>query len=179
MLPYPITVAFDDFLASQNLTLQAVLIGGSALALLGVVDRPTRDFDILHPELSPEILQAARDFASIMQRQGIDLDKDWLNNGPAQLGDVLPPGWISRTQHVFQGKALSLITLGRSDLLKSKLFALCDRGTDLQDCIALQPDALELKNAESWLIDQDAHPAWEQHVQDTLADLSNRLNHGI
>ncbi|MCG5055450.1 MAG: hypothetical protein KA712_20990 [Myxococcales bacterium] len=49
---------------------------------------------------------------------------DWLNNGPMQLSDVLPTGWRERVQPIFQGQVLALSTLGRPDLLKSKLFAL-------------------------------------------------------
>ena len=70
--------------------------------------------------------------------------EDWLNNGPMQLVDVLPIGWERRTRSVFIGEALKLATLGRRDLLLTKLFALCDRGTDLADCIALAPSFEEL-----------------------------------
>ena len=40
---------------------------------------------------------------------------------------------------VFRGEAIELHTLGRSNLLKAKVFALCDRGFDLPDCVALNP----------------------------------------
>ncbi|CAN5912349.1 hypothetical protein BH11MYX2_BH11MYX2_01270 [soil metagenome] len=49
-----------------------------------------------------------------------------------------------------------LRTLGRPDLIKSKLFALCDRGTDWSDCIALAPSREELTEALPWLEIQDA-----------------------
>jgi len=44
---------------------------------------------------------------------------------------------IDRVQFVFRGEAIELHTQGRSDLLKAKVFALCDRGFDLPDCVAL------------------------------------------
>src|SRR3954454_24315440 len=78
------------------------------------------------------------------RRTTSELLDDWLNIGPMQLGDVLPAGWRERVQRIFEGRVLVLSTLGRSDLLKSKLFALCDRGTDLLDCIALAPTAEDL-----------------------------------
>ena len=104
---------------------------------------------------------------------------DWLNNGPMQLAEVLPGGWRLRVRSTFEGAALRLTVLGRADLLKTKLFALCDRGTDLADCIALAPDADELDEAEPWLTEQDANPMWPEHVRSTLADLRRRLGHGL
>ena len=179
MLPRPTIEAFDSHLADLGLRLEAVVIGGSALALLGVIARPTRDFDILAPVLPPEIAEAARAFARAQRRLGIDLMDDWLNNGPKQVGDVLPKAWQLRIRRVFEGRALVLSTLGRADLLKTKLFALCDRGTDLPDCVALGPTAAELDEAALWLAEQDANPEWPAHVDATIADLSRRLGHGV
>jgi hypothetical protein len=179
MLPRPTIEAFDSHLAAVGLRLEAVVIGGSALALLGVTTRQTRDFDILAPVLPREIAEAAREFARAQRRLGIDLMDDWLNNGPMQVGDVLPKAWQLRTRPVFEGRALVLTTLGRGDLLKTKLFALCDRGTDLSDCVALAPTVAELDDAVIWLAKQDANPEWPAHVDATIADLSRRLSHGV
>ncbi len=170
---------FDAFLASRDLRLEAVVIGGAALNLLGVVTRPTRDCDILHPALPPAIVRAALDFAAAARRRGDDLDDDWLNNGPASLIRVLPPGWEARLVTVFTGTAIVLRCLGRDDLLRSKLFALCDRGLDLPDCIALAPTAAELAALAPWVADQDLNPDWPAHVGSTLADLGRRLGHGV
>ena len=87
--------------------------------------------------------------------------------------------WQQRTRPVFEGRALVLSTLGRADLLKTKLFALCDRGTDLSDCVALAPTAAELADAVIWLAEQDAKPGWPAHVNATIADLTQRLVHGV
>jgi len=170
---------FDRFLADRRLRLEAVVVGGAALGLLGVIDRPTRDCDILHPELSPSVVAAAREFARACRDVGAPVDDDWLNNGPASLAKQLPAGWLARLQDAFRGEAIVLRSLGRSDLLLSKLFALCDRGTDIGDCIALAPTADELKVAVAWLREQDANPQWPEHVERTVADLSARLGHGI
>jgi hypothetical protein len=61
----------------------------------------------------------------------------------------------------------------------SKVFALCDRGIDLNDCVALAPSTEELAAIEPWLSDQDANPDWPAHVRATLADLGRRVNHGV
>jgi len=179
MLPRPTLEAFDAWLESRELELEAIVVGGSALALLGVTERQTRDVDILHPELSAEVARAAREFAVELRRQGVELADDWLNNGPIQLAELLPAGWEHRVRSTFEGAALRLAVLGRADLLKTKLFALCDRGTDLADCTALAPNADELDEAEPWLAEQDANPMWSEHVSSTLADLRRRLGHGL
>ena len=179
MLPRPTIEAFDAWLSALSLGLEAIVVGGSALALLGVTSRQTRDFDILHPELPDEIAQAARAFAAHHRGEGVELADDWLNNGPVQLADVLPEGWRLRVRMVFAGTALTLTTLGRADLLKTKLFALCDRGTDLADCIALAPTVDELREAAPWLSEQDGNPKWPDHVHAVLDDLCRRLGHGV
>ncbi len=59
---------------------------------------------------------------------------------------------------VIGGAALELRCLGREDLLRSKRFALCDRGIDLH---------------------QDANPDWLAHVRATIGDVARRLGHGL
>ncbi|MCA3016733.1 MAG: hypothetical protein INH41_30485 [Myxococcaceae bacterium] len=119
MLPRPTIEAFDAHLASLQLRLEAIVVGGSALALLGVTSRQTRDFDIIAPGLPPTILEAAKAFARMQRDLGLELLDDWLSNGPMQLGDVLPDGWRLRVVLAFEGKALVLHSLGRADLLKT------------------------------------------------------------
>lgn len=178
MLPRETIEAFDAHLESCGLSFEAVVVGGSALALIGVTNRQTRDFDILAPILPAQVAEAARAFATAQRVLGVDLADDWFNNGPVQLGEVLPAGWSDRIQPAFAGRAVVLHALGRADLLKSKLFALCDRGTDLADCIALMPSREELQEASGWLVLQDAHPKWPDHVAASLLDLGRRLGHG-
>ena len=179
MLPVETVSAFDLFLHENELELHAVVVGGAALGLLGLIDRQTRDVDVLVPDLSEGISEASRSFARQQRKAGFHLDDDWLNNGPSSLKDLLPDGWEERTQVVFAGEAITLTTLGRSDLLRSKLFALCDRGIDLRDCLALAPTEDELADAESWVVFQDTNPMWPDHVRATLADLRRRLGHGV
>lgn len=122
MFPRPTLEAFDAWLATRALQLDAIVVGGSALALLGVTERQTRDVDILHPELSTDITLAARQFAAHLRGQGVELADDWLNNGPMQLAEVLPEGWRLRVRSMFDGAALRLTVLGRADFLKTKRF---------------------------------------------------------
>jgi len=179
MRPVETIARFDAFLAAQGLRLQAIVVGGAALGLLGVISRETRDCDVIEPALPQELLAAARRFAAEARSRGEILKDDWLNNGPASLTSVLPAGWRDRLQPAFQGKAIRLQTLAREDLLKTKLFALCDRGLDIPDCIAMKPTADELAESVAWLERQDLNPDWPAHVRSTLADLGRRLGHGV
>jgi hypothetical protein len=170
---------FDRYLAARGLRLEAVVIGGAALNLLGVVSRVTKDCDVLHPALTPEIELAAAAFAKESTEKGSSLDSNWLNNGPMSLTCQLPEGWQDRLQPAFKGTAIELKTLGRLDLLGSKLFALCDRAIDLSDCIALAPTAFELQLLLPWLEYQDTNSNWPAHVKTTLAHLARRLGDGL
>lgn len=166
-------------MADRGLRLDAVVIGGAALNLLGIISRATKDCDVLHPPLPVAIIEAARAFAAEVRKAGEALQDDWLNNGPASLAPQLPPAWQERLQPLFTGAAIELRSLGRDDLLRSKLFALCDRAIDLGDCLALAPTADGLRGLLPWLEYQDANPEWPAHVRTTLADLARRLGHGL
>lgn len=179
MIPADTIKRFDEYLAGRGLRLDAVVIGGAALALLGIITRPTRDCDILHPDLPLEIIDAAKSFAILISAEGETLDEDWLNNGPSSLVRLLPDGWLDNVQPVYSGVSITLHTLGRLDLLRTKLFGLCDRGVDIGDCIALSPTAAELNEVLPWLQTQDANPNWPAHVEATLEDLARRLGHEL
>lgn len=175
-----LTIAqFDIFLQKQGLAFEAVIVGGAALALLGVISRQTRDCDILDPLLPDEIQSAAKEFAISLRKSGEILQDNWLNHEPSSLSKLLPDGWQNSLQIIFNGKALVLHTLSRKDLLRTKLFALCDRGTDLADCIALKPSLDEIDEIISWVQAQDTNTDWPRHVALVLADLGARLGYGI
>jgi len=174
MRPSEILRDFDTFLESKGLPFEAVVIGGAALALLGVIVRETQDCDVLDPEIPHKIIKAANEFA-----QQKKLKLDWLNNGPESLKNILPAGWRDRISALYIGQSLTLHTLDRSDLLKTKLFAYCDRQQDFADCIALKPTVKELKDAIHWIQAQDAHPGWPKHVDASIAALAKRLGHEL
>jgi hypothetical protein len=143
--PSLVIPAFDVFLAGRGLRFEAVIVGGSALVLLGVVTRTTDDCDVLDPEIPAPIIAAARDFAAAS-----GIGAEWLNSKGhdcVQVPGCLPEGWRSRVRVAFAGNALQLMRPGRLDLLCTKLVALVDRGIDYQDCVALKPTLEQLRAA--------------------------------
>jgi len=103
------------------------VIGGAGLLALGVIDRPTRDIDVVAlrgPEgLEPaDPLPAALVAASDRVAQVLGLAPDWLNAGPAALlglgrEELLAAARWSRTHDPSDGYRLSLIeALGYLDV---------------------------------------------------------------
>ncbi len=151
---------------------EGIIVGGSALILLGIIQRQTQNLDLLNDSLALELVNDAMLFA-----KSHGLAQDWLNNAPAGLKKDLPKHWEIRLQKVFDGRTITLHALGRCDLIKTKLWALCDRTRDLPDVLALQPSALELKEACDWLKPLDLNPGWILHVENTIAFVSKKLDY--
>lgn len=179
MRPTSILPKFDEFLTEKQLTFEAIAVGGTALALLGVITRETRDCDILSPNIPKNIEEAAKEFSVKMKSEGVELRADWLNNGPSSLIPDLPKDWELRVLIIFDGKSLRLSCLGRPDFLKTKLFALCDRDIDLGDCLLLKPTATELKDSLNWVKQRDAHPKWPERVEFVFQNLAKRLGYEL
>ncbi len=177
MKPSWIIPQFDQYLKHRNLSFEGIVIGGAALALLGVISRETQDCDIIDPVIPHEILEAAKDFGQQLKIEETSLKENWLNNGPTTLVPQLPKYWKARLVPLFQGEALILWSLGRMDLLSTKLLAFCDRGQDLGDCMAMKPSLEELQQIQSWLSLQDENPDWPTHVEFSLRELAKRLGY--
>lgn len=176
--PAEILPKFDEFLAAHNENFEAVLVGAGALKILGVVDRRTVDFDILDPKIPVQIERLAEEFRKKIMKDGLKLEKLWLNNGPASLLNSLPSDWAIRTQLVYRGKALTFYTLGRPELLKDKLWGFCDlRDHDMEALLNLKPSVDELKEAAEWVRKQEANPGWPAHVEKRVAHLSRELGY--
>lgn len=179
MNPQFVVKEFDSFLAARNCRFEGVCIGGTALVLMGIIQRATQDCDILVPHIPTEIRELAREFARMLTDSGTPLISGWLNNGPASLTLDLPAGWEDRVVRLCDGEALVLTSLGRKDLLRSKLFALCDRAVDRSDCLMMAPTKEELLEVSPWLQERDANPDWPTHVTDTLSDIARELGYEL
>lgn len=170
---------FDAYLVQHRLRFDAVVVGGTALILLGTVSRPTTDVDVLvMPSFDASFRAAILNFALEEAQEGRPLAEDWINNHIAGLEEDLPDGWRQRLRPLYQGEAVSLQTLGRSDFLKIKLFAYCERDFDREDCLAMRPTARELVEARSWIEEQVKGDEWRRQVHTALADIGRELGHG-
>jgi hypothetical protein len=166
---------FDKYLEKKGLFFKGTIIGGAALLILEISERQTKDVDCLSPQIPPEIKEASREFAN--EHSSLKLDPDWLNNGPQTLLDNLPKDWRTRLSPLFLGSSLNLTTLGRPDLLKTKLFAFCDRtDPDFSDLLRLKPTEEELNDSIDWVKKCDANPGWPAHVENMFNNLKEALN---
>ena len=156
-----------DYLGGPPVEL--VVCGGSALQILGLVDRTTKDVDVLAMgrtgavgivELLPADLLPA-DLVSAAQTvaRDFDLDEHWLNNKAAQAGQSLPEGLHERLHSLSYGKRLVIHAIDRIDQICLKLHAVVDQDPDsrhLVDLRALEPTEQELAKAAHWCLAQDA-----------------------
>lgn len=165
--------SFDKYLEKNQLSFEAIIIGGAALNIMDVVNRITKDVDFLDPNIPKPIKQASIDFRS--KHPEFKLDENWLNNGPEALKRDLPKGWRNDLELIFDGKAIKLHTLGRLNLLRTKLYAYADRDIDFDDCLALRPTLEELNECKNWVLAGDASEFWPDRVDEVFKNLIEEL----
>ncbi len=163
-------------LENRGFGCEIVVIGGSALLLLGIIHRPTKDLDVLAlvrdgvyvtaQPLPVELKEAVCDVA-----QDLGLAKDWLNGGPtAQLQTGLPEGFRERVE-TRAYRTLVVHIASRLDHIYLKLYAAVDQsgqGKHADDLRRLAPTRMELLDAARWVRGQDIGPTFPQLVADTL-----------
>lgn len=168
--------ALGAVLASRRLSYEVVVVGGAGLTLLGFIDRPTRDVDVVAtreggrivpaPTLPAALADAVRDVAQVY-----GLSEQWLNVGPASVMDLgLPTGFADRLTTVrFAGLTVDLVS--RADQIALKLYATVDQGPrskHLADLRALAPSASELVAAARWTQTHDPSAAFESDLRAAL-----------
>lgn len=181
MIEVEVIKAFDEYLENKGLRFEAIIIGGAALKLLGIIKRETVDCDVLDPIIPKEIMEASREFTDTLpslKRSGVD-QVNWLNNGPDSLIKYLPEGWRLRLQEAFSGQAINFKTLGREDLIATKLLAYCDRGRDKSDLIDLKVEKKELQRHLKWVQEYDTNPGWPEHVKSQFIELAKALGYEL
>lgn len=168
--------ALGEQLEARGVMLEIVVIGGSALAALGFVQRVTRDVDLLAiadedglrlAEPLPEALLSAR--AAVARDFG--LDETWLNAGPTELLRWgLPDGFMTRVVTRRYGRALAVHFAGRVDQVHFKLFAMVDQGGGRHeaDLRALEPTPDELVAAARWSVTQDPSAGYRSVLIEAL-----------
>lgn len=178
----PALSAVGELLAADDTEVALVVVGGATLNLLGLLDRTTRDVDVIAlaadpvgavpallspPDPLPEplvraVLRVARDFG---------LERDWINTAIArQWSQGLPP-WLAHdiTWRRYGGLHMGLV--GRRTLVALKLFAATDQSVHsvhAQDLKALDPSDEELADASAWVVTQDASNAFPRLVSEVV-----------
>lgn len=164
--------ALDRALEERGLERELIICGGSALIILGIISRQTRDVDVISPKMDAELIAIADALAP-----SISLRKGWLNNGPALLAGELPAGWEARAVTTFQGTHLHIKSIGRIDLIFTKLYATVDRVDDLDDLVRLKPTLEELDRAMEWVLQRDASEIWPRIAKEALAVIKGKLGY--
>lgn len=171
--------ALGEQLAAAGERFDLVVIGGSALLALGLVERTTRDVDVLAiagPEglvpadPLPSALAQARDRVA----RDFGLPADWLNPGPTELLRFgLPDGFLSRVETRIYGPALTVLYAGRLDQIHFKLYAMVDQGAGRHeaDLRALEPTPEELLSAARWTRTHDPSEGFRRELVAVLAHL--------
>jgi hypothetical protein len=156
---------------------ELVVIGGSALLALGLVERTTKDVDIValrsdgdleSADPLPEGLVAARDLVA----RDFSLLPRWLNPGPAKLLELgLPDGFVGRLERRDYGAGLVVYFASRYDQIHFKLYAAVDEGGPGKheaDLRALAPTEAELIAAARWSRSHDPSPAYAESLRGAL-----------
>ena len=179
-----------DLLAAERVEIGIVVVGGTALNLLGIVQRTTTDVDVLAilqdqtgpggvtlapPDPLPEplrraIARVARDF---------QLPEDWMNTVVGlQWQTGLPPGLRRRLRWRRYG-GLRVGIVARYDPIFLKLYAAADSGgpssVHFQDLLALRPTERELQAAAAWVREQDPTPVFSTIVEQVMTHARNRV----
>jgi hypothetical protein len=173
--------------------IELLVCGGSALNILGLVQRTTEDIDILAyvrrdgegkisivkaEPLTPELTEAAKKVA-----RDFNLPERWLNPGPASAVDFgLPDGLMERVITRQYGQKLIVQFLGRYDQIHFKVYAAVDQGAGkhLDDLLALKPTSEEIENAARWSMTHDVSDGYKQNLKAMLiylgfGDVTERL----
>lgn len=157
-----------------------VICGGSALNVLNVAQRITRDVDVLAIVEETEsgiVLRPDKalpdDFCEVVSWVAADLqlDEDWLNMGPKDVLTVYgaPKGMTDRWEERGYGPSLKAFFISRLDQVHFKLLAAMDpraRARHLEDLVdRIKPSEEEVRTAVEWLLDRKTSPQFRNRMR--------------
>jgi hypothetical protein len=171
--------ALGEQLTAAGERYELVVIGGSGLLALGMIERSTRDVDIVAlrsgEELgSAEPLPGPLRIASDRVARDFSLPVEWLNAGPTDLLDLgLPEGFLERLERRDYGEGLAVHLASRYDQIHFKLYALVDQGPGKheEDLRALGPSDEELRAAARWARTHDPSEPFAAILDQVLSHL--------
>lgn len=113
--------ALGEQLAAIDQRYELVVIGGSALLALEVINRATQDCDLLALRINDQLVKAdplPAELAEARDRVSRDfgVSEIWLNADPTSLLDLgLPNGFTDRLEFKHYGKGLTVYFASRLD----------------------------------------------------------------
>lgn len=163
---------------------EVVLVGGSALMLLGLIVRATKDVDVVARVEGGALVQAEplpsglRDAVAAVA-DDLGLAENWLNPGPASLLDFgLPEGFLGRCILRRFGNLTAQVA-SRYDQVHFKLYAAADQGPrskHLADLRQLEPTREELLAAARWCRHHDPSDGFRLVLVQTLGRLGTEVS---
>jgi len=159
-----------------------VVCGGASLIALGLVNRTTKDVDVLalmseQGQLLPSQPLPESVSRAVSEIAGqLDLYPNWLNGGPTDLLKWgLPEGFRDRLMRRDYGTRLTIWHVSRLDQIHFKVFAATDAGPGrhVDDLLQLRPTKAELLSAARWALTQDASEGFVLVLKDMLRELSH------
>lgn len=159
-----------------------LVCGGSALNLAGIIQRPTRDVDVLGlvkgakpARVAPGQLPAEVTRAAELVAMDMELPSDWLNDAALNVQRLgLPAGILKRADRLDFGPCLTVFLVGRQDQVALKLYAALDRDKGqrhLKDLEAIEPTKAEMQAAVHWLL----HRQTSSQFRDAVRSIAEAL----
>jgi len=162
---------------NRSSSFSLVVCGGTALNAMQLIQRTTKDVDIVAlmdsknqlvdpAPLPEELLIAAKEVADTL-----NLPQDWLNNGPSsgdgglfRLG--LPDRFKERLVKNYQGEKLTVFFASRLDQIHFKLYAAIDQlgSYHASDLKQLSPSDEELLQAVRWAKTHDPSEGFQAAI---------------
>lgn len=176
-------IALGELLESRGREYRLAAVGGGAMLLLGLLDRPTNDLDVVTQTdeggapvsadpLAPPLLEAISDVA-----RALNLPEDSLNAGPASCStSAFRRGSLTALMCGAMG-ALDIRLADRVDQIHFKLYASVDQGPaskHFADLRALGPTRDELLNAARWACTHDPSVGFRAGLEAALEALGVR-----
>lgn len=169
--------ALGETLAIRGQAATLVVVGGGSLLLLGQLDRPTADIDVLavvdgerYRKADPLPQPVATAALEVSSAYGLAVD--WLNPGPTSPLDLgLPAGFRERVSVRPYG-ALEIRFASRYDQIHFKLYAAVDRGersVHTADLERLRPTTAELRDAAAWARTHDPSEPFAAELRRALS----------
>lgn len=167
--------------ATNAIVPELVVCGGSALNVLGLLRRATKDVDVVafidrNPSGNIHLKKAEPfpsdlDTASQKVARDFNLPEKWLNPGPTSAVDFgLPEGLMERVETRKFGNRLIVHFLSRYDQICFKLYAAVDQGMGkhYNDLLLLEPNAKELEEAAQWSMTHDVSENFRRSSKELL-----------